>query len=97
MRSVRTCRALPPLLLSLALTAGCAVFSDDPRVRTPGVIIDDQVIETLVKREIWNSDPAFDSSDLWFASNRGAHGTLVNETPIEGSRTPLNVVVLTMV
>ncbi len=71
MRSVRTCRALPPLLLSLALTAGCAVFSDDPRVRTPGVIIDDQVIETLVKREIWNSDPAFDSAHLVAVSYNG--------------------------
>ena len=55
----------------VALLAGCAVFSDDPRVRTPGIMIDDQVIETMVKRQIWNSDPAFDTSHLVAVSYNG--------------------------
>ena len=55
----------------MVLTAGCAVFSDDPRVRTPGSMIDDQVIETMVKRQIWNSDPGFDSSHLVAVSYNG--------------------------
>jgi osmotically-inducible protein OsmY len=59
------------LILLLGFISGCAVFSDDPRVRTPGVMIDDQVIETMVKREIWNSDPAFDTSHLIAVSYNG--------------------------
>lgn len=53
------------------MSAGCAVFSDDPRVRTPGTMLDDQVIESMVKREIWNSDPAFDSAHLVAISYNG--------------------------
>ena len=59
------------LIVLLGLLAGCAVFSDDPRVRTPGTMIDDQVIETMVKRQIWSSDPAFDSSHLVAVSYNG--------------------------
>lgn len=62
-------RFLPALFLGLL--GGCALFSDDPRVRTPGVMFDDQVVETMVKREIWNSDPAFDSAHLVAVSYNG--------------------------
>jgi len=58
-------------MVLVAATSGCALFSDDPRVRTPGAMIDDQVIETMVKRQIWNSDPAFDSSHLIAVSYNG--------------------------
>jgi osmotically-inducible protein OsmY len=51
--------------------AGCAALSDDPRVRTPGVMIDDQVVETTVKRAIWNSDPRFNASHLVAVSYNG--------------------------
>lgn len=61
----------PLLLIGLIAIAGCAFFSDDPRVRTPGVMIDDQVVESMVKRQIWNSDPAFDSSHLIAVSYNG--------------------------
>src|SRR5690606_32991123 len=47
------------------------MFGNDPRVRTPGTMIDDQVIETMVKRQIWNSDPGFDSSHLVAVSYNG--------------------------
>lgn len=60
------------LLIALTLLlGGCAMFGDDPRVRTPGTMIDDQVIETMVKRQIWNSDPGFDSSHLVAVSYNG--------------------------
>lgn len=53
------------------MLTGCAMFSDDPRVRTPGTMFNDQMIETSVKRRIWNSDPAFDSSHLIAVSYNG--------------------------
>jgi osmotically-inducible protein OsmY len=68
MRLVRTSCLLLGLVV---LLTGCAVFSDDPRVRTPGTMLDDQVIETMVKRQIWNSDPGYDSSHLIAVSYNG--------------------------
>ncbi|MCZ6709125.1 MAG: BON domain-containing protein [Gammaproteobacteria bacterium] len=60
------------LLLTQAFTlGGCAVFSSDPRVRTPGNIFDDEVIESMVKREIRNSNPAFNSAHLVAVSYNG--------------------------
>jgi osmotically-inducible protein OsmY len=61
------------LLLSTQLLtfSGCAAFSSDPRVRTPGTIFDDQVIESMVKREIRNSNAAFDSAHLVAVSYNG--------------------------
>ena len=63
---------LRALLLTQVFTlSGCAVFSSDPRVRTPGVIFDDEIIESMVKREIRNSNPAFDSAHLVAVSYNG--------------------------
>lgn len=59
------------LALTLAVLSGCAAFSDDPRVRTPGTMLDDQVLEAMVKREIWNSDSAFNSAHLVAVSYNG--------------------------
>ncbi len=47
----------PPFLVSLLLlgTLGlgaCSTFSTDPRVRTPGTIVDDEVLERVVKRQM---------------------------------------------
>ncbi len=61
---------LSPLLFALLLT-GCAAFTNDPRVRTPGTIFDDQVIESMIKREIKNSNAAFDSAHLVAVSYNG--------------------------
>lgn len=58
------------VVLCFSLTA-CATFSNDPRARTPGMIIDDQVIESMVKREIKKSDPGFDSAHLVAVSYNG--------------------------
>jgi osmotically-inducible protein OsmY len=64
------------ILLGLSLAqlftlTGCAVFTSDLRVRTPGSIFDDEIIESMVKREIRNSDPAFDSAHLVAVSYNG--------------------------
>ncbi len=64
-------RIRPFVVVLLLFVAGCAIFSDDPRVRSPGVAIDDQVIETTVKRRIWNSDHGFDTSHLVAVSYDG--------------------------
>ena len=61
---------LSPLLFTLLLSS-CAAFTNDPRVRTPGTIFDDQVIESMIKREIKNSNAAFDSAHLVAVSYNG--------------------------
>lgn len=53
--------------LCLALPA-CATFSGDPRVRTPGVMMDDEALEKVVERQIRRSDPDFDSAHLVIVS-----------------------------
>lgn len=57
-------------LVALAL-ASCATFSDDPRVRTPGAMIDDEALEKVVEREIRKSDAQFKSAHLVVASYDG--------------------------
>jgi osmotically-inducible protein OsmY len=56
------------LLFSLA---GCAMFGNDPRARTPGTVLDDEVLESVVKREIRASDPGFESAHLSVVSYNG--------------------------
>ena len=58
------------LLVVLALSA-CASFSDDPRVRTPGAQIDDEVLEKVIEREIRQADPELQASHLVVTSYRG--------------------------
>ena len=43
------------LCLLLPLLSSCGTLSNDPRVRTPGTMLDDQMLETYVKREISRS------------------------------------------
>ena len=62
--------ALVWALLILALSS-CATFSDDPRVRTPGAMFDDEVLEKVVEREIRLSDAEFDSAHLVIVSYDG--------------------------
>ena len=57
-------------LFALAL-ASCATFSDDPRVRTPGSMIDDEALEKVVEREIRKSDPQFEGTHLVIVSYGG--------------------------
>ncbi len=43
------------LCLLFPLLSSCGTLSKDPRVRTPGTILDDQMLETVVKRKISKS------------------------------------------
>lgn len=64
--TARRSRRLTALCLAalLLLQSGCAAFSSDPRVRTPGTIFDDNVLEGVVKRRIRESDPGFRHAHL---------------------------------
>ena len=56
------------LPLFMVLLIGCA---NDPSKRTPGVFIDDAVLEPLIKREIRKSDEGFKGSHLVVVSYNG--------------------------
>jgi osmotically-inducible protein OsmY len=58
------------VFLSMTLS-GCAIVSDDPSHRTPGVIIDDNVLEGMVEREIRNSDRGYKGSHIIVVSFNG--------------------------
>ncbi|MGI9324950.1 MAG: BON domain-containing protein [Pseudomonadales bacterium] len=59
-----------PLALLLCL-AGCSTISNDPRIRTPGTIIDDQMLERIVRADIRRGDPGFKSAHLVVVSYNG--------------------------
>ncbi len=56
--------ALGALLCTLlGGVTGCAI-SDNPRVRTPGTAIDDEVLEGMVERQIRASSPDYEGSHI---------------------------------
>ncbi len=59
------------LLLALGLMSGCAYFSNDPSLRTPGTIIDDNGIENLVEREIRRSSPDYKGAHIVIVAYNG--------------------------
>jgi len=61
------------LLATLLITcaAGISGCANDPSKRTPGVFIDDAVLEPMVKREILRSDSGFKGSHLVIVSYNG--------------------------
>ena len=71
-----------PLLL---VVSACSVFSDDPSHRTPGVIIDDNVLEALVEQEIRKSDQGYKGSHISVVSYNGLV-LLTGQVPSEGLR-----------
>lgn len=56
------------LFICLGGISGCA---NDPSKRTPGVFIDDAVLEPMVKREILKSDEGFKGSHLVIVAYNG--------------------------
>lgn len=60
-----------PLITSVLLLSGCANLSDDPGRRTPGVVIDDNVLENVIEREIRASSDAFKGSHIVVVSYNG--------------------------
>lgn len=71
MLSLRPREGAGVLVIALTVVCGCTTLSGDPRSRTTGAYIDDGVIESLVKREVYASDEAFDSAHLVVVSYNG--------------------------
>ncbi len=78
------------LTITISLTTGCTIFGDDPHQRTPGVIIDDNVLENLVESEIRKSDPGFKGSHLVVVAYNGLV-LLAGQVPSEALREKANV------
>lgn len=55
----------------LTLGGGCALLSDDPRLRAPGAVIGDQRIEGRLRRQIRRADAGFLSAHLNIVSYNG--------------------------
>ncbi len=67
----RRVAAIPIPGIFVLTIAACATFTDDPRARTPGSMIDDEALERVVEREIRRSDPELDSAHLVVVSYDG--------------------------
>lgn len=61
---------LPFLLLIFATLSAC-VFSNDPRTRTPGQALDDELLERTVERKIRESNADYKGSNLHTVSYNG--------------------------
>ncbi len=60
------------LSIAVGLTmGGCSMFGNDPRVRTPGAVIDDAMLERIVRADIRRADPGFKSAHLVVVSYNG--------------------------
>ena len=59
------------LVLVLGTLTGCGTLNNDPRVRTPGTMIDDQVLETVVRRQVSRSLGGLKGSHLVVVSYNG--------------------------
>lgn len=59
------------LAATLLLSTSCAVVSKDPSYRTPGAIVDDNVLEVMVEREIRKSDPGYEGSHMTVTTHNG--------------------------
>jgi len=57
--------------MALLVLGGCATFSRDPGIREQGVMLDDSVISSMVKRQIRNSDAGFSTAHLVAVSYNG--------------------------
>lgn len=89
-------RTIPRLLTVLAIglcitLAGCTTFGNNSNQRTPGVIIDDNVLENLVESEIRKSDPGFKGSHIVIVAYNGLV-LLAGQVPSEALRNKANLV-----
>ena len=74
-------RALVAMMLVISL-AGCALTKPNETRRTPGVAIDDNVLEVLVESEIRKSNPEFKGSHIVVATYNGVV-LLVGQIPAQ--------------
>jgi osmotically-inducible protein OsmY len=59
------------LCLLVPLLSSCGTLSNDPRVRTPGTMLDDQMLESVVKRKISRSLGGLKGAHLVVVSYNG--------------------------
>lgn len=52
------------LALLFGLAACASITTDDPHARTPGVILDDQVVERMARRRIYEADELFRTGNV---------------------------------
>ena len=72
------------------LLSGC-FFSDNPRTRTPGTVIDDEMLETIVERKIRSSSPDYKGSNIDVVSYNGLV-LLLGQVPTEALKSQATVV-----
>jgi len=71
------------ILAIAAVIAGCTTMSEDPRARTPGTVMDDQAVETMLGSDIRDADPGFESANITVVSYNGVvllAGQVANES-----------------
>ncbi len=71
--------------------SACSIYSQDPSVRTPGVIIDDNAIEGVVERQIRASDAGYKGSHIVVTTYNGLV-LLSGQVATEALRTKANEV-----
>ncbi|MEM9620220.1 MAG: BON domain-containing protein [Pseudomonadota bacterium] len=74
--NLKTCEntsvwSLVTVTMFAVLLSGCVNLRDDPGRRTPGVLIDDAVLEGLVEREIRKSDSGYKGSHIVVVAYNG--------------------------
>jgi osmotically-inducible protein OsmY len=78
------------LFICLSLLNACGTFGKDSDQRTPGIVIDDNVLERLVQREVRNSDPGYKGSHLVVVAYNGLV-LLAGQVPSEALRRKASV------
>lgn len=73
------------VMAGVMVSAGCANISDDPGRRTPGVVIDDAFLETIVERDIRRSSDEFKGSHIAVVSYNGVV-LLVGQVPTAAAK-----------
>ena len=70
-RKFRSARAALPAVALAILLSGCASTKGQTDSRTPGNLIDDEAVETLIGRQIRKSDPGLKNAHLSVVSFNG--------------------------
>ena len=87
MFQLRALRSTPVYLFALVIPmlTGCINLADDPGRRTPGVLIDDNMLESVVEREIRDSDTGYRGSHIVVVGYNGLI-LLAGQVPTEALR-----------
>lgn len=77
-------------MFCLTLLTACGTFGGESDQRTPGVVIDDNVLELLVEREVRKSDPGYKGSHIVIVAYNGLV-LLAGQVPSEALRRKASV------